>query len=185
MPAITNGKVVYVRRLRTGDFEHREATVELAFTISEEEDPGLALSGVAELARHRAEAMVVAKDAPAAPRPAKPPGTVAPEKMVSANIAKAAEKPVPTVNAASMVDVEGVPSIEKMVPTKAETVVEDAAPEITDARMLEHVTHANTGGKNIVAIRNLITEFVGPPPAKLRDLPQDRRQEFINRLPKP
>ena len=183
MPVVTNGRITYNRRFRTGDFEHRDALVELSFTIGEGEDVAAALASVAEAARSRAEAMVANTPAvgmaPAAPRPAKPPGTVAPETASSAKI-KEADKPPAKTEAKEKPAAKGLATSE----IEGGPVVPEAK-EITDAKLVEHITHANTGGKNTMAIRELIAEFVGPPPGKARDIPQERRAEFISRLPKP
>lgn len=199
MPIVTNGKVIFTRRITTGDYEHRDAVVELSFTLEEGEDLSTALASVAEAARVRGEAMASGKEVAAvAQRPAKPPGTVAAEagraalagyvdqKAVetasSAKVREAAKPPKEKPNnaAASMADI-GEAEAEGVMPAPAEA----NTVEITDQKMLEHITHANAGGKQTMAIRALIEEFVGPPPGKVRDIPRERRQDFINRLPKP
>jgi hypothetical protein len=183
METLTNGRVVYLRRIKTGDYEHKEATVELSFIL----DPGDAeaeIARVGELARARAEAMVSGRpQATETPRAAKPP-TVAPKvaepKPEPPTVApKVAEpKPEPKPEPPKVADVSGMDDIGD--PTDVSEVIE-AAP-ISDVKLVEHITHINAKVKNALAVRAIIAQFAGPPPKRSSDIPQDKRAAFLDML---
>src|ERR1039458_6369088 len=56
---ITNGEITYLRRIKTGDYEHKEASVRLSFTLAENtENVNAGLSRVGAHALAHAEAML-------------------------------------------------------------------------------------------------------------------------------
>lgn len=73
---ITNGTIEFSRRIRTGDFEHKDAKVSLTFTVPEGVDHKLITEHVGNIAVERALAMVGEKPAAVSIADALPAGFV-------------------------------------------------------------------------------------------------------------
>lgn len=219
---ITNGRVIFTRTIRPADFEKKEASVELSFTIAEGESPDAAIEQAARTAQEKALQMVGLK--PSTP-PIQGPGSPGyrsggdeaakaqdeTKERAAAALNAADPKPdgrrgprkPPTVPAVAQ---KPDPAAVNDVQTSADAMKEqhaqaDAAavtdedllgpgtvPEITDQDIQKYITQKNgeliktIGQESPVKIRKLIVEFVGGPPKGSRDIPQPRRQEFLDKL---
>ena len=170
MAMVTNGRVVYVRRVRTGDFEHKEATVELSFAAGPNGAGEETIREIAQMAMARAEAMVgVASAASGLSRSklAKPPVVAKTGSLV-----------------ASAIEATVAPASTPAADPAAVTEADASEPPIDDAKLVEHIMHVQARIANGPAIRALIAEFAGAPPKRAPDVPQDRRKEFLVRLEK-
>src|ERR1035437_8213938 len=88
---ITNGEVVYLRRIKTGDYEHHEAQVTLSFGVAENtENFDGSLRQVASNAVGQVLAMLVNKRAEAGRTAALPAGSV----IAGPGVASAVADPV-------------------------------------------------------------------------------------------
>lgn len=56
------------------------------------------------------------------------------------------------------------------------------AAQITDAEMTSAISKVNQKLQNPALIRAVVAEFVGPPPKSSRDIPQEKRAEFIAKV---
>lgn len=192
MPFLTGGHIQYTRRVKTGDYEHKDVMVLLNWSAQEGESGSEAFAPkVHDMARSECERIVAGRSAEVvvqpvqaaagqseAPKrgPGRPPKVQAQDTAVSV---------VETVSAPATTASDDLDS----PPAKPTGKIEDdlgdvtgAQPVIDDKTLVDHITHTNQRIKNAPAIRGLIVEFVGPPPATAAKIPQERRQEFINKL---
>lgn len=197
MPQITSGVVRFLQRSNTGDYNHKEASAELSFTVgdSEEYQVGLDLAGAAALTK--VNQLLFAPRAAVAETPAATEAAPAKAKGKGGRPPKAAEPALdPTdprvtgVADAPVVD----PSDIDDTPVPQETAAvedpaglddllgEEAPKEITDKEVVSAITQRQAVINNGPLIRTLVAEFAGPPPNGSRDIPQDKRAAFLTKL---
>jgi len=195
---ITNGKVSFTRSVRPADYEKKEATVELSFAVGDEEDAASVVEAVGRLAQEKALALVGLR--PTGATPSVPTATQAPptSKETSAANMNAEEgkkrgpgrppKVSATVSTPTGPDISPAPGA--IEPTEDDIILGgvETRPEVTDDMLSKALnrksgalTKTHQGNANIM-LRKLIAEFVGPPPATSRMIPQARRQEFLDKM---
>lgn len=202
MTQVTGGTIKFERKKNLGDYNSKGASVELTFLTEEGKVPDL--DGICELAIAKAERMLldvrpkaeVQAPKEAAPtstgnprgRPKHPPAIVEPPVQQIPDNAAVVEEPTPNPTPAAVVE---EPTAKESPPVTADPAAiteEDdltsGVVEINDAKLNAELQHVNGRIKNAVAIRSLVGEFVGPPPKRVYDIPQARRQEFLDRLHK-
>jgi hypothetical protein len=203
MAQITNGKFHYLRVIKDDDFGiKREFAAELSFAVGENESPdeimGFVAQKVVDIAHEKlrirsgsAAAEVQAR--PGSPSPASPPPAADPvlpkndkEKLAAAAGLTQAAPPV-----AAPVKPKKAP---KIAPAP-EAAVEDDLSElfgetepakparvVTDKEIIDAVNKKNGILKDPPKLVALKEEFVGKLPKQLRDIPAERREEFLKRL---
>lgn len=197
---ITNGTVKYGETVKTGDYENKRVDVELSFTLAEDEDADLAIAVVGSSARHQAGLMLTGcKTAPKANaaqaiveevvKTTKAPK--APKAPVKATDASAVDEPMetPAFLKGKMLDpATGKPAAEVADPAAVEDdglgdLLGTGAKEITDKELTDATQKCQSANKNSPAIRlALKTVGVVSPPGRIIDIPQDKRQEYLNEL---
>lgn len=202
---ITNGTVEYSRRVRTGDFEHKDAKVSLSFAFDPADDADAALKRIGQLAVARAHEMV--GDAVPAGDAVSPP--VAAVSMPAVTLAAV----VPTTQPAATPEPMASPTAMASPSTMAAAPSTIAAPvvmppvspasvpaspvegpkEITDADLVHAASSKNakllsqyasdTEGRAQIPnkIHAVVGQFVTPP-AGVRQIPQERRRAFLDAL---
>jgi hypothetical protein len=187
MPFLTGGHVQYTRRVKTGDYEHKDVVVLLNWAAQEGESGAEAFaSKVHDMARSECERIVAGKPAevaqaqPAGQSDAPKRGPGRPPKVQATDTALSVVETIPITPAIDDLDAPAAKSAAKVEDDLGD--VTGAQQLIDDKTLVDHITHTNQRIKNAPAIRGLIAEFVGPPPATAAKIPQERRQEFINRL---
>lgn len=203
---ITNGTIEFSRRIRTGDFEHKDAKVSLSFTVAAGINARETAEYVGNLAVERALAMVGEKPSTeqlhvqtlAAGIEAPPLVKDGGEKPYHGMIPPKETQPWPGPTVGEkVIDIVGngvaVNPTEAVIPTASSlTTTSPSEPIVlTDKQLVEEVTAkqarllsaAADGEREAVAtyVPALIREFV-PPPSKVHAIPQERRQEFLDRL---
>lgn len=194
MTQITNGTVKYERTVKTGDFENKKFSAELSFTIPEDGNPATSLSLVAGMAETQVLATLgLQAGAHAAPSANAP---KAPAKgKAAAPAPKPAPAPAPAADASVVDDTDPLTDRAPMPPKSkaaAAAVVDEndlgdilgeAPKEITDKELNDAVSKQQAAVKNAPAIRNLIAAMgVKMPPGRVIDIPQAKRQEFLDKL---
>ena len=176
MPCISGGHVQYTRRVKTGDYEHKDIVVLLNWS-ADVGDIGVEAyaSRVADMARGECERLVAGKAAEiTAPQ-------AAPALIETPKRGPGRPPKVQAVEITPVDDLDG-PTVKMAGPVEDDFGDIIGLPPIDDKTIVDHITHVNARIKNTPAIRALITEFAGPPPSTSAKIPQERRQEFINRL---
>lgn len=196
---ITNGTIVVGRTIKTGDYENKRFDVTLSFTIPEDSDAETAdyISAVGELALKQMNDMIGSKEpAPKAPKEEKRETTVKPPK--SPKTEKPAEKPAVDPSDMENLDRPTPPKfIEKEVAAanaKASAEVDESdisslmggaepAKEITDKELQDAAQKCMDRCKNAPAIHKVLRELgIKSPPGRIIDLPQEKRQTYLDEL---
>jgi hypothetical protein len=200
---ITNGVIKYGRTIKTGDFESKRGDVELSFNIPEGEDHDAAIARVHDTVKHHIHNILGHAEDQGRIAFAKAAG----EKIIAEKAAKSPKKLPP---AAKSTDVEedldpladraALPKfIEKEVEAqnaKAREIVDNdplglgdlmgeggATKEITDKELTDATQKCQSRAKNAPAIRKALNELgVKTPPGRIIDLPQEKRQTYLNML---
>ena len=187
MTQITNGRLAYTRRVNTGNYEHREVVADFSFSVAEGASAAAIdafINQTGNLAKTKAEQLAK--------------GETLPDRAVSEQVAQpVGQSEVPKRGPGRPPKVQSGDASSTTAPVddldgpavKLAGKIEDdlgdvtgAQPTIDDKTLVDHITHTNQRIKNAAAIRALIAEFAGPPPAPTAKIPQERRQEFINKL---
>ena len=198
MTQITNGRLAYTRRINTGLYEHREVVADFSFAVAEGASAAAIdafINQTGNLARTKVEQLAKGEALPEQARtagqvvqpvvgqsdalkrgPGRPPKPPVTDVQPAETISPAAITP------ASSDDLDGPPvkSVGKIEDDLGD--VTGAQAHIDDKTLVDHITHTNQRIKNAQAIRALIAEFVGSSPPVAAKIPQERRQEFINKL---
>lgn len=205
MPFLTGGHIQYTRRVKTGDYEHKDVMVLLNWSAQEGESGSEAFAPkVHDMARSECERIVAGRSAEVVVQPVQAaagqseapkrgPGRPPKVQQTDQGSELSPTQRTDTVQAAASLNVSANASSQTddldAPPAKSAAKIEDdlgdvtgAQPVIDDKTLVDHITHTNQRIKNAPAIRGLIVEFVGPPPATAAKIPQERRQEFINKL---
>jgi hypothetical protein len=191
---ITNGTIKYGQTIKTGEYENKRGDIELSFKIAEGEDHDAVLEHVKHVAHQHLHSMLGA----AAPTkiekvPAKP----AKSTKVPAPVQPA---PKPAADPSGMEEVESerppVPALATGTPVHAGIVEEnlddimggieddkEPAREITDKELNDATQKCQSQNKNGVAIRKILGDLgIKTPPGRIIDLPQEKRQTYLDRL---
>ena len=193
---VTNGVIKYGETRKIAEYESKTASVELSFTIAEDEDADHVTNAVGEMVHRHFENMIGAKLAGVSPAAttAKPAATKAPAKAPKIPATPAAEKPAakPAADAASMVEEPEAPA----ATAKAEVQAPEddglgdlmggapaAATPITDKELTDSTQQCQAKNKNAPAIRKALNDCgVKHPPGRIIDLPQEKRQAYLDKL---
>ncbi len=181
--SITNGTIEYSRRIRTGDFEHKDAKVSLSFTVPDGGDVDALIELVGGAAVLRAHTMVGEQRPAVAPAP-KVKTWAGPS--VGQRVADPAPPAAPVEQAITGLTPAGTLNGPGAIATASPSEI------ITDKKLVEELTaknarllgHAETDLERSAApvkLHKLVAEFV-PPPAKVQAIPQEKRAEFLQRL---
>ena len=194
---ITNGTVKHGRTVKTGDFENKRADVELSFNIPEGEDADAAIAHVHQKAKAHLT-QILCEEAPQAPaKAAAPRKAAAPKVPVPATVAQPS---APKVDASVIEDapVEEQEKVPGFLTGGKSAAVQDrdeidnfiyqdegaeTAREITDKDLNDATQKCQAANKNSPAIRKLLNELgIKVPPGRIIDLPQEKRQVYLNKL---
>lgn len=207
MSQITGGSVTYLRRVKTGDYEHKEAATTIQFSNGENEDDISAQARAVAVDRTNEALGIKPADAPVT-QPLTP--AAVPQKP---RATRGAAKP-PTVQALPNTEGEaggaaassttgGATSeadpfasettTEPNSTTSASTQSSDngfdddllapPAKEINDKELVEALQAHNRKVNNSPGIRALIGKYVAAP-KRAQDIPQDQRRQFLDELEK-
>ncbi len=208
---VTNGKVLFSRKVKPADYEGAECAVELSFLIEEGDDPAVVTNTVARMAQEQALERLGRKTqvAPATPlvgnKEAAAANLNAADKSKPGRPPKAAAKPAdpPKSDPAAVTgnDTDPEKSAEAMkaahAASDAASVVEegddailggDSVPEVTDKMLTDAITRKNAalqktiGTESPKKIRAMIAKYAGPVPKQSRDIPMAVRQKFLGEL---
>lgn len=197
---ITNGTIKVGRTIKTGDFENKRFDVELSFTIPEDGDAEVAdyVSAVGELAMKQMNDMIGAKEA--APKPAaatKPPKVPKAEKPAEKAPEKSAADPSdmeeldrPTPPTPKFIEKEVAAANKKAEASEVDendisSLMGGAEPakEITDKELQDAAQKCMDKNKNAPAIHKVLRDLgIKSPPGRIIDLPQDKRQQYLDDL---
>lgn len=204
MAQITGGKFHYLRVVKDDDFGiKREFAAELTFGVGENESPdeiiGFVAQKVVDIAHEKlrirsgsAAAEVQAR--PGSPSPASPPPAADPvspkndkEKLAAAagltTLAVVAPAPVKPKKAPKIAPVaEAAVEDDDLSELFGETEPAKPARVVTDKEIIDAVNKKNGILKDPPKLVALKEEFVGKLPKQLRDIPAERREEFLQRL---
>ena len=192
---ITNGTIKYGQTVKTGDYENKRGDVELSFTLAEGQSVDEELNHARSVAHGHLHSMLgingsaATVAAPKAPQPAKK--AVAKHAVVE-KVAETDEEILDRTPHPSMPK----PPVAKAVVAenkKAAEVVEEnlddllgteeVAKEITDKEMTDATQRCQAANKNSPAIRKVLNECgVKAPPGRIIDIPQAKRQEYLDKL---
>lgn len=198
MAQVTGGKFHYLRVVKDDEFGiKREFAAELSFSVGENESPDEISAFVAQKVvditheklriRSAAQAGATAAEVQAKPGspPLAPPPAVAPapvnDKERLAVEAGLTVIPAEPKKAKKAPKIEAAPAEDDLSALFGEPE-KPAAKPVTDKELNDAVQAKNATLKNPPKIVNLKEAFAGPLPKALRDIPQDRRAEFLIQL---
>lgn len=198
---ITGGKVTYLRSVQPAQYESKKCEVEISFTLGEGEVLGNQLDIAAKAAVDKVHEVVGLKAAMGAPKvatapknPTPPPAD--PKADAAANMtareqkahaqANKGPKTPPSTGAAISTGGERKPSDDgldfDLVPS---TVEAPASAPITDKDLTAAVNKKHGELAKVLKdaaapkVRACIADFAGALPKQLRDIPADKRAEFL------
>jgi hypothetical protein len=206
---ITNGTITFERRITTGDYQHKQATVSLTFVLPEgapTEAVYERVRAVANEAVARALAMVAdatggkanVKKQPVLSQPAQP-SDEAQIEVLAAVSGPSLLKPAETLTAQPINAAWSGPTVGQKIGAPRDIMGAAINPadapvdtEITDAQMVEAISSKNAHMLNAaaddmarqqvpVALHALVATFV-PPPAKVQAIPAAKRAAFLMQL---
>lgn len=203
MAQITGGSVVFSRTVKPADYEGKKAEVTITFVMAENETRAQAqamLDGAAAMAQTKALELVGLKPAKPAAEPAEPenpalknvvdadrPGAKrGPGRPPKAQQAPAAE---PQEDPLAAAEVEGANEAAEAAQHADDadadllTGASTAPQPITDKEILDAVTKKMAEINNGPAIKAVREKFVQTPKG-VRDIPQEKRKEFLEELAK-
>lgn len=194
---ITGGTISYGETRKIADYENKNAKVELNFNVAEGADHAQAIENVKSLAKRHCNEMLhgVMQKQTIMSTPAdqycKPAFQIIGE-MLDEQEAKAVEKKVHHKRAPKMPEVTtNSPDVTASQGGNASDMIMNfvvplsetpTITVITDATIMDSVSKTQEKVKNAPAIRKLLNEFVKSPPNRVVDLPQDKRQAFLDGL---
>jgi hypothetical protein len=204
---ITGGKVSFRRVVQPAQYESKEGNVELSFVVAEGEgDKAQAfLDATAQMAQAKALELVGLKPVTSTAKPdlkvvETPPSETAQKAKDEAKAKAAAKlnakdkpkgdldglddpKPQITKNPEDRKPADELAGLDTEVLGDPDGL--DTAPkEITDTELRDAVSAWVNKNKNAGAVKELRSKFAGPPPKGLNDIPQAKRQEFLEALGK-
>lgn len=191
---ITNGVVKFKRNIKTGDYEGKDASIELTFSVPEGENAGEHIAYVAILAENHVNAALGLKETKGQAAAASNPTAGSPAKAETATASKPSKpakgKTAPAKKAAEKDPAEIEDPLDGNGEASEGNTLDDllglneAPPtEITDKALNDAVQKAQDTVKNAPAIRKLLNDHgVKTPGGRLIDLEQNKRQSFIDKL---
>lgn len=192
---ITGGSIKYGETRKMADFENKRVDVELAYNVAAGRNADEAMQQVAMMATKQCQKMLDGK----APIPEWVSKSIVPsvgladtpEKSTTLKQPKRAPK-MPVAenmppNSAPVAEIKAVDPAALEEPIDAAKPLPEAqtsdAPIITDAELMDATSKHQEQVKNAIAIRKLMNDLgLKAPPGKLIDLPQDKRQEYLDKL---
>lgn len=202
MAQITGGSVVFSRTVKPADYEGKKAEVTITFVMAENETRAQAqamLDGAAAMAQTKALELVGLKPAkPAAAEPAEPenpafknvvdadrPGAKrGPGRPPKAQQAPAAEPQEDPLAGAEAESANEAAEAAQHADADADLLTGAATPQpISDKEILDAVTKKMAEINNGPAIKAVREKFVQTPKG-VRDIPQEKRKEFLEELAK-
>ena len=205
MVQITNGTISFGQTVKTGDFENKKGEVTLSFTVEEGADADAAIKQVQTQCRTHLNTMLglafseqhahlegpgasaaSAGGKPAAPRTPKPAKAPAATKTASTDAAAIVEEPG---NAGADAGAKVETGTGQAKADAAEENLDDllgvvdAPKEITDKELNDATQACQARAKNGAAVRKALNDLgVKTPPGRIIDLPQAKRQEYLDKL---
>ena len=202
---IQNGSIKYGETRKLAEYESKTGHVELSFSIDEGADPDEAIQHVTEMVHRHAHHVLNLKQSAASPdvSATKAPAGKAARTPTKIPATPVADKPAAKSSgaAAAMVEEPGAAATTEMPPIPASLKREPATviPEddglgdlmggaepaklITDKELTDHTQQCQAKNKNAPAIRKALNDCgVKHPPGRIIDLPQERRQEYLDKL---
>lgn len=179
---ITGGTIGYGETRKIADYESKTAKVELSFNLPE----GCGATEVVERLKeisHTAKAQCFSMISPALANSVAQivPVTVTDTRPGALN---PVDPPKPVKKyPPKMPEPEHILSEAMKAPPPA-TLVEELTKLITDAEIMDATTKHQQQVKNAPAIRKLLTNLGLASPPRLVDLPQDKRQQYLDELQK-
>lgn len=179
-----------------GDFNpRRKARVELHFEIPEGNDHDAHVTGVADLAQAHLHSILHKTKAPAgsaviAEAQKAPAASAKPAKVDKAAKPKAPEKTKADLEAEMLAEASG-PAAEPEIAAdddNLDDILGEAAPDpitdkqLSDACVAKAASNSKVAGWEPKKIRALIEEFTGAPGKHNREIPADKRPDFLKRL---
>lgn len=190
----TSGSATYERTRKDDDYGiNRKSAISLSFTVAEGTDAGAveaAASFVADIARKIVHGQL-GIDTPAAATSAPTPPAVNKAPKAAAKAPKPAEAPKTDDPLAALGTAS--PGATPAAPTTpAASTVEDplagilgtasVAPPISMETLVHEITTKNKDGSFGPKISALVHSYNGGPPHTVKDIPNEKRAEFIERL---
>lgn len=195
MAHITGGEVTYLRRVKTGDYEHKELAVKLSFSLDDNEDYESAFEGVMWAAVSRSHNMLGLKSDIHVPPPKK--SKPIPTPVADLEVDEEDEEEVlPEVKPEPIKAKRGRPSKPKPMPVPADpdeglevqTDIEDViaakpvpakpvAREIS-ASDAQKATVAAASKHGPVAVRKALQKYA----PRAGEIPADQRQAYLDDL---
>lgn len=184
---ITSGTVKYGETRKMADFENKRADVELSFNIPDGQDIEKAIEEVTHAAKEKCFNMFGCHYAPVLlPVGSDPtPGAINPPSLPKVHNKRAPKMPAPEhlVSEAMKSPPFDPAALEEPVANPTPISAGSVEKVITDAELMDQTTKHQQMVKNAIAINKLINELgVKKPPGRLIDLPQEKRQEYLDRL---
>lgn len=201
MSQITNGSATFSRTVKTGEFENKKAEARLDFTVGDGEDYVEVFDRAAKGARLQVHAMLGIADKVKEEKPAAPatptatndktklaeavtggkPGEVVTEGKPAAEKKQRGAKPPKPADAGVDVVTEQPKAADTDEDIFGPTTPATPARTIADQELSEVCREKNKEINDTVAIRGVMAQFGGgPPPLQLRNIPQEKRQAFID-----
>lgn len=193
---VTNGTITYRRSIRPADFETKDATVVLSFTVEDGEKVETVMEAVAKLAQERALVMVGLKPSAGAVRPAAAPAAGEPASRTvpggkeaaaaSLNAKDQAVKKPPGVKTKEVEPQIAVNPEDRRDPEQVDDPALDLedGPEITDAALIDEIKAVNKKINKPPEIKALIWKYVGKTPSQSAQIPKEKRAAFLEELKK-
>lgn len=195
---ITGGTVRFLERKKTGDYEHREVSVELNFSVADGKDPTNSVNQAADMAQKKATELLNGTLKRAVGRPPKVPASadvaeavtdpaINDQKEALATAASVDPFEAPATTAAASVEASSAPVQDTTTATMAtEPAANDdewsaAVPVITPKQCVDACAKRNAEISNPSEIRKLIASYVDAPKGAA-DIPAERRREFLDKL---
>jgi hypothetical protein len=194
---ITGGTIRFLKRVRTGEYEHEEATAELTFSVGDGQDHVRQLDIAAGEADRKVRELLKGMAKRPAGRPPKVAGAAVISTETSDPALEATQKALGTTpdpfeepaspsgqSTAPTNDVKSAEATSGQPQDTTTTVGDDwtaETPPITDKMLADACAKRNAEIANPPAIRKLIGLFVTAPKGT-RDIPANQRQNFLNRL---
>jgi hypothetical protein len=200
MAQITSGKFLYGRVVKDDDYGiKREFIAELSFGIGENESPdeimGYVAQKVVDIAHAKLRlpaaaptgAAVEVQARPGSPPPAPPPAAApAPvndkERLAAQVVAAATPAVVKPKRAPKLVEPAPEAAPDDLSALFGDEPAKEIVKPITDKELNDAVQHKNATLKNPPKIVALKEKFAGPLPKALRDIPQEKRAQFLTEL---
>lgn len=193
---VTNGVIKYGETRKIADFESKTASVELSFMVNEDEDADYSTDFVGNMVHRHFANMIGMKTAGVSPvaSTAKPAAGKTAAKAPKIPTTPAADKPAAksTADTSALVEEPEAPAAATKEEAPEDYGLDDLmggdAPhphvkEITDKELADSTQQCQAKNKNGLAIRKALNDCgVKHPPGRIIDLPQEKRQEYLDKL---